>query len=116
MIPKSDLPSYPSEDAVVAGVSVEMLKLLFPGDQDYIQQKAEEHKRSRLIAGANIRSELEAGELLGKQVSAKFVTRARGDRAGTAGGNATLWKQMETDCIARGETPWYSLETPARPP
>ena len=30
MIPKSDLPSYPSEDAVVIGVTTELLKLLFP--------------------------------------------------------------------------------------
>ncbi|HVF97248.1 MAG TPA: hypothetical protein VM871_08015, partial [Flavisolibacter sp.] len=116
MIPKSELPSYPSEDAVVAGVNVELLKLLFPGDQDFIQQKAEEHKRARIIAGANIRSELEAGEALGKAVAAKFVTRARGDRAGAAAGNLTIWKQMEDNCIANGETPWLSLETPKRPP
>ena len=116
LIPKSDLPSYPSEDGVIAGVAVEMLKLLFPGDQDFIQQKAEEHKRSRIIAGANVRSEIEAGEALGKAVAQKFVTRARGDRAGTAGGNGTIWAQFETDCIARGETPWMSLEVPKRPP
>jgi hypothetical protein len=116
LIPKSDLPSYPSEDAVVAGTAVEMLKLLFPGDQDYIQQKAEEHKRSRIISGANVRSDIEAGEALGKAVAQKFVTRARGDRAGTAGGNQALWTQMETDCIARGETPWISQESPKRPP
>ncbi|MEO8403342.1 MAG: vanadium-dependent haloperoxidase [Chitinophagaceae bacterium] len=116
LIPKSDLPSYPSEDAVVAGVSVELLKLLFPGDQDYIQQKAEEHKRARIIAGANVRSDIEAGEALGKAVAQKFVTRARGDRAGAAAGNQAQWTQLETDCIARGETPWYSLELPKRPP
>jgi hypothetical protein len=116
LIPKSDLPSYPSEDAVVAGAAVEMMKLLFPGDQDFIQQKAEEHKRSRIIAGANVRSDIEAGEALGKAVAQKFATRARGDRAGAAGGNAALWKKLEDDCIARGETPWYSLETPKRPP
>ncbi|MES2881211.1 MAG: PA-phosphatase, partial [Bacteroidota bacterium] len=116
LIPKSELPSYPSEDAVVAGVNVELMKLLFPGDQDFIQQKAEEHKRARIIAGANIRSELEAGEALGKLVAAKFVTRARGDRAGAAAGNATMWKQLEDNCIANGEIPWLSLETPKRPP
>jgi hypothetical protein len=116
LIPRSDLPSYPSEDAVVAGAAVEMMKLLFPGDQDFIQQKAEEHKRSRIIAGANVRSDIEAGEALGKAVAQKFATRARGDRAGAAGGNAALWKKLEDDCIARGETPWYSLETPKRPP
>jgi PAP2 superfamily len=116
LIPQSDLPSYPSEDATVIGVSVEMLKLLFPGDQDFINQKAEEHRRARLIAGANIRSELEAGEALGRQVAQKFVTRARGDRAGAAAGNQTLWTQLENDAITRGEIPWISQETPKRPP
>jgi PAP2 superfamily len=116
LIPKSALPSYPSEDAVVAGAAAELLKLLFPGDQDYIQGKVEEHKRARIIAGANVRSDIEAGEALGKAVAQKFVTRARGDRAGAAIGTQAQWTQLETDCIARGETPWYSLETPKRPP
>ena len=116
MIPQSDLPSYPSEDAVVAGSAAEMLKLLFPGDQDFIQQKVEEHKRARIIAGANVRSDIEAGEALGKAVAQKFVTRARGDRAGAAIGTQAQWTQMETDAIAKGEIPWYSLEVPRRPP
>jgi hypothetical protein len=115
LIPQSDLPSYPSEDATVAGVMSELMKLLFPGDQDFIQSKIEEHKRARLIAGANVRSDLEAGEALGKLVAQKFVTRARGDRAGAAAGNQTIWTQMENDCIARGETPWISQEAPKRP-
>jgi hypothetical protein len=116
MIPKTDLPSYPSEDAVVEGAAVEMLKLLFPGDQEYVQQKAEEHKRARILAGANVRSDIEAGEALGKAVAQKFVTRARGDRAGAAIGNQAQWTKLETDCMARGEQPWYSLELPKRPP
>ncbi|WP_298741115.1 phosphatase PAP2 family protein [uncultured Chitinophaga sp.] len=116
LIPKSDLPSYPSEDATLAAAAAEMLKVLFPGDQDYIQQKVEEHKRARIIAGANVRSDLEAGEALGKAVAQKFVARARGDRAGQAGGNPAIWKQLEDDCIARGEIPWRSLEEPKRPP
>ncbi|MGC4102194.1 phosphatase PAP2 family protein [Ferruginibacter sp.] len=116
LIPQSDLPSYPSEDAVVEGAATEMLKLLFPGDQDFIQQKAEEHKRARLLAGANVRSDLEAGEALGKAVAQKFVTRARGDRAGAAIGTQAQWTQFETDALAKGEIPWYSLELPKRPP
>lgn len=116
LIPKSDLPSYPSEDAVVEGAAVETLKLLFPGDQDYIQQKAEEHKRARIIAGANVRSDIEAGETLGRAVAQKYVTRARGDRAGAAIGTQAQWTKFETDAIAKGETPWYSLEIPKRPP
>jgi len=93
-----------------------MLKLLFPGDQDFIQQKAEEEKRARLIAGANVRSDLDAGEALGRAVAQKFVTRARGDRAGAAGGNPTVWKQLEDNASAKGEEPWISLEVPRRPP
>ena len=116
LVPTSDLPSYPSEDAVVEGTAVEMLKLLFPGDQDYIQQKAEEHRRARIISGANVRSDIEAGEALGRAVAQKFVARARTDKAGAAVGNQTIWTKLETDCMARGETPWYSLDLPARPP
>ena len=116
LIPKTTLPSYPSEDAVVAGVAGEIAKLLFPGDQEFIQRKIEEHMNARMISGGNVRSDLEAGQLLGKQVAAKFVTRARGDRAGAAGGSAAIWQQLQTDCEAKGEIAWLSLETPKRPP
>ena len=116
LLPKSTLPSYPSEDATVLGASVEILKLLFPGDQDYINQRAEEHRRARLIAGANVRSDLDAGEALGKLIAAKFVARARGDRAGAAVGNPVVWAKLKQDCINRGEIPWVSQEFPERPP
>jgi len=116
LVTQTDLPSYPSEDAVIAGVAIEMMKLLFPGDQDFVAKKAEEHLRSRIIAGGNVRSDLDAGEALGRQVAQKFIVRARGDRAGAAGGSQADWTKLETDCMARGETPWYSLEFPKRPP
>ncbi len=116
LLPQTDLPAYPSEDGVVEGAAVEMLKLLFPGDQDYIGQMAEEHKTARIISGANVRSDIEAGEALGKLVAQKFVARARGDRAGAAAGNQAIWVRLESDCAARGEKPWISLESPLRPP
>ncbi len=116
LIPRSDLPSYPSEDAVVEGAAVEVMKLMFPGDQDFIQQKAEEHKHARIISGANVRSDIEAGEALGRAVAQKFVARARGDRAGAAAGNQAQWTQFETNTISIGQLPWYSLEAPHRPP
>ena len=116
LLPKSTLPSYPSEDATILGASVEILKLLFPGDQDYINQQAEAHKRARLIAGANVRSDLDAGEALGKLIAAKFVTRARNDRAGAAVGTPAIWAALEANTAATGQTPWVSQETPKRPP
>lgn len=116
LIPKSDLPSYPSEDAVVAGAAVEIMKLMFPTEIDYIEQKAAEEKLYRIMAGANTRGELDAGESLGKQVANLFTARARTDKAGKAIGNQTLWTQLQTQTAAKGETFWISLETPKRPP
>jgi len=116
LIPKSDLPSYPSEDAVVAGAAVQIMKMMFPTEIDYIEQKAEEEKQYRIMAGANTRGELNAGEALGIQVANVFTARARTDKAGTAGGNKTLWANLASQTTAKGETAWVSLETPKRPP
>jgi hypothetical protein len=116
LVPKSDLPAYPSEDAVVAGVTAKMMELLFPGDLDFIQQKVAEEKLYRLMAGANTRSDMDAGESLGKQVAAVFLARARGDKAGAAIGTPADWAGFATTATAKGETPWISLEFPKRPP
>lgn len=116
LIPSSDLPSYPSEDAVVAGVTAEMMKLLFPTEIAYIEQKAAEAEQARLLAGANVRSDLVAGEALGRSVAQLFTARARTDYAGKAGGNPTIWANFATTTQARGEVPWVSLESPKRPP
>ena len=116
LIPGSDLPSYPSEDAVVAGVTAEMMKLLFPTEIAYIEQKAAECEQARLLAGANVRSDLVAGEALGRAVAQTFTARAKGDYAGKAVGTQTDWDKLVSDCEARGEEAWVSLESPKRPP
>jgi len=116
LVPKSDLPSYPSEDAVVSGAAVEMMKLLFPADIDYLQQRAAEEKQYRIMAGANVRGELDAGESLGKQVADVFAARARTDKAGAAIGTPAYWSSLATTASNKGEQPWISLEIPRRPP
>lgn len=116
LIPKSDLPSYPSEDAVVSGAAVEMMKLLFPTEIAYIEQKAAEQKTYRMLSGANVWGELDAGESLGKQVASVFAARARADRAGKAIGTPAIWKQLEVQTLAKNEQCWISLELPKRPP
>jgi membrane-associated phospholipid phosphatase len=115
LVPKSDLPSYPSEDATVAGVMWEMMKLLFPGEQAFVQEKINEHLQARLASGANVRSDIDAGYALGRAVALKFVARARTDRAGQAGGSLAIEEQFRQATIARGETPWISQENPKRP-
>ena len=116
LIPKSSLPSYPSEDAVVAGATIEIMKLLFPADIDYIEQKASEEMQYRMMAGANVRGELTAGLSLGTQVADVFTARARADNAGKAVGNQAIWTQLQVKTAAKGEAFWVSLEVPARPP
>jgi hypothetical protein len=116
LIPKSALPSYPSEDGVLEGAAVEMMKLLFPGDVDYIEQQAANERLYRMVSGANTRGELDAGESLGKQVADVFIARARTDKAGTAGGTPAYWAQLASQTTAKGEIAWVSLESPKRPP
>src|SRR5450432_2587009 len=83
-INKSDLPSYPSEAAVLAGVTAEMMKLLFPGEIANIQAKAMEQEQATIMSGAATRADITAGEALGRQVAELFIARARGDNAGKA--------------------------------
>jgi hypothetical protein len=116
LIPKSGLPSYPSEDAVVAGATVEMMKLLFPTEVTYIQQKQAEEMQYRMMAGANTQGELTAGQTLGSQVADVFVARAKTDRAGKAIGSAPEWAALQTNATSRGDQFWVSLESPSRPP
>lgn len=116
LIPKSALPSYPSEDAVVEGAAVETMKLLFPTEVDYIEQQAANERLYRMMAGANTRGELDAGESLGKQVADVFTARARTDKAGAAIGTPAYWAQLATQTTAKGQTAWVSLESPKRPP
>jgi hypothetical protein len=108
--------AFPCEEAVAAGASAAILTLLFPGEQDYIQQKLNECKNYRIMAGVNVRSEVDAGEDLGKAVAAKFIARARTDRAGKAVGTPTDWANLETNTTAKGEIAWLSQESPKRPP
>ena len=113
---KSTLPSYPSEGAVLAGVTTEMMKLLFPDEIAAIQQKLEEQELSLIASGAATRGDVTAGETLGRQIAEVFITRARGDNAGKAVGSSTDWTNLITTAQGKSQTPWFSLETPARPP
>jgi hypothetical protein len=113
---KHNLPSYPSEGAVLAGATAEMMILLFPDEIANIQQKLEQQELSLIASGAAARSDVTAGEALGRQVADLFIARGRADNAGKAVGNATIWAGFVTTAQSKSQTPWYSLETPARPP
>jgi hypothetical protein len=116
LMPVSDLPSYPSEDAVISGVTVEMLKTLFPAALEEITLKAAEQRNAALWSGKATPSDLAAGLALGKSVATVFLSRAAVDGMKTAGGSPVLWKALADSATARGEVAWISKDIPARPP
>ena len=116
LMPASDLPAYPSEDAVLSGVTAELLKLLFPAAVEEITLKAAEQRQAAMLAGRATSSDLAAGLALGQAVATAFVARAGADGMRTAGGSPAIWAAMAAGAAARGEIAWKSMETPPRPP
>lgn len=116
LMPETDLPSYPSEDAVLSGVSVEILKALFPAAVEEITLKAAEQRNAALWSGKAAPSDISAGLALGKAVAAQIMTRAGSDGMRNAVGTKADWQKLADDCMARGETPWISRDLPVRPP
>jgi PAP2 superfamily len=112
------LSSYPSEDAVMAAVSYELMKRLFPGTADtlYLYKKKEEQKWFKLWAGVSTRSDIEAGERLGKAVFNKIFARFRTDGMANAVGTQAKWDSLTKRTEERGEVAWKSMENAPRPP
>lgn len=116
LLPVTDLPSYPSEDAVVAAASYSILVAMFPGEIPYLDAKLAEAKNARIWAGMNVQSDITAGEALGKAVAAKVMAKAKTDGMGAAN-NQTLTVGMIENAKKIGiKNPWVSQEIPARPP
>jgi membrane-associated phospholipid phosphatase len=115
LMPATGVPAYPSEDAVVSGVTAELLKLLFPTAVEKITLKAAEQRQAALLSGRASSSDIAAGLALGQAVAAVFTARAGTDGMRTAGG-LTAYQAMSDAAAARGEIPWHSMETPPRPP
>lgn len=116
VVPATALPSYPSEDAVLSGVTAEMLKLLFPASLEEITRKAGEQREAAVLSGRATASDVAAGLALGKAIAALVINRARADGMGAAAGNAAMWKSLADAATAKGEIAWLSQEVPARPP
>lgn len=116
ILPALGIPAYPSEDAVLSGVTTAMLQLLFPTGVELFTQRAAEQRQAALLSGRATASDIAAGLALGQAVANIVITRARADGMGTAGGNAAIWQSFADQAAARGEVAWKSLEDPPRPP
>jgi membrane-associated phospholipid phosphatase len=74
-------PSYPSEHAATAGTAVGILTAFFPKEAANLKAMAAEVGQTRLLMGANYRSDIDAGFALGQAVAQKALARAATDGA-----------------------------------
>jgi membrane-associated phospholipid phosphatase len=89
-------PSYPSEHAALAGTAVGILTSFFPKEEGNLKAVAAEVGRTRLLMGANYRSDIDAGFTLGQAVAQKALARAATDGsdakwAGTVPTGPGMW-------------------------
>jgi membrane-associated phospholipid phosphatase len=129
LVPTSDLPAYPSEDAVISGVTSEMLKVLFPAAVEEITLLAAEQRNAAIWSGKASYSDVSAGLALGKAVATILTANSTGtfiipgsagtstttltlnlvargrfrtDGMGAAIGTPTLWKELQ-DSVGFGD-------------
>ncbi|MBK9271577.1 MAG: phosphatase PAP2 family protein [Saprospiraceae bacterium] len=114
-LPATDIPTYPSEGAVIAAVSRVMLTALFPLEKEWIALKVEEHKNSLMWAGKNVLSDIQAGDSLGSIIAAEFLKRASTDGMRNAQTPKPISDSIKQLAIDRFGWSWKNLETPERP-
>jgi hypothetical protein len=115
-MPQVDVPAYPSEEAVMAGVAQTILSSMFPAAVEEITLKAGEQRNVALWSGKAAPSDISAGLALGKAVAQAFLTRASGDGMKNAIGTPAQWQALKDTAVKHGQIPWLSLDLPARPP
>jgi membrane-associated phospholipid phosphatase len=73
-------PSYPNEHAAMAGAASRVMAYLFPErPAAAYDAQAEAAAESRVVAGANYRSDVDAGLALGRAVAAAVIAKAKTD-------------------------------------
>lgn len=116
LLPTTNVPAYPSEEAVVAQVSYVILLAMFPGEGPFLKEKLTEAKNAVIWAAKNVGSDVEAGASLGAGVAANVMARAKSDGMSDVN-NQTIVPNLIARSTSLGFiNPWKSQETPARPP
>jgi membrane-associated phospholipid phosphatase len=72
-------PAYPSEYAVAAGAASTVLAYAFPDDAAFFIQRAQDAGQSRLMAGVEYPSDVQAGLALGQKIGALVVAVGKAD-------------------------------------
>jgi membrane-associated phospholipid phosphatase len=101
-----DVPCYPSEDAVVAVASYEVLKHVFPGHIESLREQMQTHLELPLWNASAFRSDIIGGTTLGAEVARRVIAYTETD------GSDAQWDGT----VPTGEGVWYSSQTPPKPP
>lgn len=109
------LPSYPSDGAVIAAVSRNILTAMFPLEKEYIAARAEEHLASLIWAGANVASDVTAGEYIGVEIAKVALGRAATDGMKNAQTPKAVSDSIKASAFERFGWQWENLEVPKRP-
>jgi membrane-associated phospholipid phosphatase len=116
LLEKTDLPSFPSEDAALAAVSYKILVKMFPGEVEFLTKKATDAVSYRLKAGMNVNSDLKMGAFIGDFVSTKMLDYANLDGMAEANKQTVLAEQKTAATTLGIKKQWESLVNPVRPP
>ncbi len=111
LVPASPDPSYPSEHAAIAGAASKVIAFLYPGEAALrLDEMADEAAQSRVDAGTNTPSDVEAGLALGRAVADKVIAYAKTDGAGTP------WNGRRPAGIGTGAAFWNPPPGSTSPP
>tara|TARA_R110002020_G_scaffold471621_1_gene698865 strand:- start:2971 stop:4509 length:1539 start_codon:yes stop_codon:yes gene_type:complete len=111
----NDLPSYPSEGAVLATVSRKVLTAMFPLEADYLKELEEQHLESLILAGENVPSDIDAGKKIGEEIAAIALARAANDGMKYAQSPKAVSDSLRKVAFDRFGWQWENLESPVRP-
>ena len=106
--------SYPSDGAVIATASRDVLTAMFPLEKEFLARKAQEHLESLIVAGINVSSDVEAGKLIGAAVAKTALTRASTDGMKNAQTTRAKSDSIKNAAKERFGWVWENQETPQR--